>query len=437
MRSLSFVFSSACVLSGLACSTQVDAPTGTGTPGTGGSGGQAAATTAVTSTVTTGTGGAPDIGQPSDVYPAPHPAPPQVVKFGGAVLASPDIFPIIFKSDSTTFKTNVKDFSSKVAAGAYWHDTTFEYGVGPATSEPAIELDETVANSITDDQIQAWLGAKLNGGDLAFPTPTVNTLFIIYYPANVNISLPDGQGGVSLSCQSFGGYHSNFALDAAHGNLPVAYAVVPRCGTMDDVTTAASHELMEAATDPLPMTNPAYGQTDGNHLYWELALGGGEIGDLCALGKSANTTLPEIGYLTQRGWSNASILAGHDPCVPAPANEVYFAAVPVMKDQINLGGGVAFKGVKIPVGQSKTIDVKLFSDGPTTGPWTVTAYDSSMFQGGPQRLDMSFDVDQGQNGQTLHLTINVLSAGQYKEETFFISSSLGNVRHRWIGAVGN
>jgi hypothetical protein len=158
---------------------------------------------------------------------------------------------------------------------------------------------------------------------------------------------------------------------------------------------------------------------------------------MCAVGKNANVLMPEIGYTTQRSWSNQAIKQGHDPCVPAPAGEVYFAGVPVLTDTINLGGGFTFKGVKIPVGQSKTIDVKLISDGPTGGPFQVDAFDASMFQGGGQNLDMSFDVAEGQNGQTLHLTINVLSANQYKAEPFFIVASQGNVRHRWIGIVGN
>lgn len=420
------------------CSSTVEAPTGTtSATGTGGAGG--GTTSSVSTTAATGTGGAPDIGQPSDVYPAPHPAPPQVEFAGGAVMTTPAIYPILFKSDVAATKASITEFSSKVAAGNYWAQTTYEYGVGPATSYPPIELDETVAANITDAQIQAWLAAKLNADDVAFPTATGNTLFVIYYPAGITITLPDGNGGQAVSCQpgGFGGYHSSLTLNAAHNNQPVPYAVVPRCGTMADVTTAASHELIEAATDPFPLTTPAYGQVDLNHIYWEFALGGGEVGDMCAQGKNADVNLPEIGFLTQRSWSNASILAGHDPCVPRPMGEVYFAAVPVLKDQLNLGQGLAFKGVKIPVGQSKTIDVKLFSDGPTNGPFTVDAFDSSMFQGGPQNLDLSFDVNQGQNGQTLHLTINVLSASQFNAEIFYVTASQNNVRHRWIGIVGN
>jgi hypothetical protein len=37
----------------------------------------------------------------------------------------------------------------------------------------------------------------------------------------------------------FGGYHADLALDASHGSLPVAYAVLPRCtGGLDEQTVS-------------------------------------------------------------------------------------------------------------------------------------------------------------------------------------------------------
>ena len=54
-----------------------------------------------------------------------------------------------------------------------------------------------------------------------------------------------------------------------------------------------------------------------------------------------------------------------------------------------LGGPVIHTpGVKIPVGGSKTIDVTLFSDAPTTGPWRVIAYDGNYLAGGSAELSL-------------------------------------------------
>lgn len=415
---------------------------GDGGVGAGGAGTTTAASTSVHSvtSVTTGTGGTPDIGQPSDVYPAPHPAPPQVVDAFGPVLATPVVHPIFFQSDDPAMRTQLGDFTSQIGATNFWKETTLEYGVGAATSATPIVLDEVLPATIDDSAIQSWLAGKLNANDPALPVPDAGTLFIIYYPKGVDITLSGGPSGVEKSCQQFGGYHSNLVLDAAHGNLPVAYAVVPRCAAfngfngIDAVTAAGSHELIEAVTDPLPMTQPAYGQVDDGHIFWALALGGGETGDMCAQNQGVLTTFPELPFVVQRSWSNASAKAGHDPCVPRMPGQTYFAAAPVLPDNIDLGGFTA-KGVKIPVGQTKTIDVKLFSDGPTA-PFTVDAFES-MFQGGGQKLAMSFDVDHGQNGQTLHLTIEALAKGQFGVEVFYLSARIGGQRNTWIGLVGN
>src|SRR5690349_4223721 len=73
-------------------SSSTSSTTGTSAGGSG----EAGATTTVTAS--TGTG----IGDPSDMYPAPHPTAPQVVTFGGPVLANPKIVPIVFSSDTMT-----------------------------------------------------------------------------------------------------------------------------------------------------------------------------------------------------------------------------------------------------------------------------------------------------------------------------------------------
>ena len=444
MRALRTSVVSICVLTGgftVACGNSVTT-SGSGTTattttsGAGGGGTTTAATTAAS-----GTGGAGGgIGTPSTTYPAPHPAAPKVIDGGGIVLTAPKIVPVFFTNDVASDVQKLSDFTSKIGGTQYWKATTSEYGVGPATTLPQVNATEAPTGTIDDTAIQAWLGTKLNGNDPLYPAADENTVYVLYYPANVTITLSGGPGGTSQSCQSFGGYHSDFALDAAHGNQDVAYAVVPRCPdfgglpAIDGVTGAASHEMIEAATDPHPMAAPAFGQIDTSHLVWEFFLGGGETGDMCAQFPDVFGPLPpEMPYTVQRTWSNAAAKAGNDPCVPAPAGQVYFNAAPVLNDNVTLAGSFTTKGVKIPVGQSKTIDVDLFSNGPTNGPFTVSAKELT----GTPHLNMTFDQSQGENGQVLHLTIQVKSAGHNNTERFILESSLGNQRNIWVGLVGN
>lgn len=414
-----------------ACSSDVET-----TPGDGGSGGSGVATgtgsvthASVTHTAaSTSTG----IGEPSTTFPAPHDAPPSVVNLGGGVLTTPRIVPIMFASDDPTYRQAITDFTAQIGASDYWHAVTSEYAVGPAVSATPVVVDETIPSVIDDDDVANWIAEKLDNNDPAFPQPDGESIYAIFYPPGVTITLQGDQ-----SCQSFGGYHNDTQLNSGQH---IAYAVMPRCGSfgpiqgIDAVTGVASHEYIEAATDPYPNSAPAYGQTDNAHLYWVFALGGGEVGDMCAQFNDVFTTYPGFNFTAQRSWSNASIAAGHDPCVPVPTGETYFAAVPKLPDSIQLGGGFNFKGIKIAEGETKTIDVNLFSDGPTR-PFNVNAFDG--FGGGGGSLDLELDESQGQNGQTLHLTITVNQASQFKTEVFYLSSELDGRQNLWLGAVGN
>jgi hypothetical protein len=394
---------------------------------TSGNGGRATssssgATTSSSSSSTSTTSG-------STQYPAPFPAPPQVITFGGPVLSSPQIYPVFFAGDDAATVASLADFTQNIGATSYWTATTSEYGVGKATGHPAIKLSQAAPSSIDDSTLQSWLATEFAGSD-GFPTPDANTLIVLYYPSGTTITLQGAQ-----SCQDFGGYHNSADVNGQQ----IAYAVVPRCSGIT-TTGAASHELIEAVTDPQPMMNPAYGQVDDGDLVWELLLGGGEVGDMCAQFPNVFTTFAPFSYTVQRTWSNKAAKAGHDPCVPQLPGEVYFNAAPVLPDLASLdlqGQTAMLKAVKIPVGQSKTIPVQLFSDGPTA-PWTVTAVDPAVSLGAPSPLlSFSFDKTTGSNGDTLHLTITVMAAGQGNVEVFFLKSTSGATHFDWFATVAN
>jgi hypothetical protein len=393
--------------------------------------------------------GGADLAQPPDLlapFPAPHGPPPQVANAGGPVLNAPVIVPVFFSNDDAPTRTALEDFASKLGATQYWAATTQEYGVGPATAAAPVELTETATGTIDDTAIQGWLAGKLNTNDPAFPAPIDNSsVYVLHYPTGVTVTLGGGAAGAQQSCQSFGAYHSNIQLDVAHGNQRVAYAVIPRCPgiltlTPLDVTTGSeSHELVEAATDPYPQGAPAYASVDSQHRYWARVLGGGEVSDMCAQESGAFTRFPELAYTVQRSWSNAAALAGHDPCVPAPApaDEPYFNTAPELPDTIISGISMTMTpGVHVPVGTSKTIVLDLFADADTGGPWTVKVEDAAVLTGGTAGLTFALDQTTGQNGDKLNLTITTVTASTRGTATFMIQSKLGNRTHHWFGFVG-
>jgi hypothetical protein len=405
--------------------------------------------------------GSPAVDAPVEAAGSPAFIPtdvPQVENQGGPVMTAPKVVPIFYAADDATTVASIKDFVSKLPHSSYWMGFTSEYGVGDVTAEAPIVLTDTLPQYWDDSQIQAFLAAKLNAGDPAFPAPDANTIYAFFFPPNVTITTlgtPDSDAGdaaappaSATSCTGFGGYHDNITLA---NNMDVAYAVVPRCATfgplggIDAITGPASHELAEAATDPFPSTNPAFLTVDAPHSYWTRLLGGGEVGDMCAQEDSSFVKFPpDVPYVVQRIWSNKAALAGTDSCMPTPAGNVYFNTYPVMPDMITYssrGVTTTSKGIEIAVGASRVVEFDLASTAPTSGPWTVKIIDSSST--GDTYLSAAFmecggaATCSGENGVKLHATITVVSAGRRGTEPFLIESTLpSGVYALWAGLVG-
>ena len=187
-------------------------------------------------------------------FPATFPTPPQVITGGGPVLSTPSLVPVFFAGDDATIVSEATDFVNGIGATSYWSTALTEWHVGTATATSPVSAtaaDLTTLGgtdmTITDASIQSWLGEKLNNNDTSYPTATANSVYVLFFPSGYSVTLPAGFGGqTEVSCQTFGGYHSDFALDSAHGGINVSYAVIPRCANfggltgIDAVTATAS-----------------------------------------------------------------------------------------------------------------------------------------------------------------------------------------------------
>ncbi len=348
------------------------------------------------------------------------------------MLAAPKLVAISFQND--TLQASVDTFATQIAANtAYWSATTSEYGVGPLTAVTYHAAEDAVA-TLTDADVQAWLTNKIQN-DTTFPKPDANTIYTLFYPKPTAVT-----SGGGTSCFEFQGYHDAYPLSASSN---VVYAIVPRCDPpvtsitlADEMTAEASHEVIEAAIDPLPGLKPNYITVDADSHAWEM-LAGGEVGDLCAGFPGAFYKPTGFDNLVQRTWSNQAAAASHDPCQPNGAS-AYFNSAPALPDTITVavsGKLVKTKGIKLAVGATTTIEVDLFSDAPTTGPWKLTAIDvTSAFFGGAPALSISFDNDTGQNGDKINLTIKYLKAVS-GGALYWLQSDLGSVTTVWLGAV--
>jgi hypothetical protein len=370
-------------------------------------------------------------------HPAAHTPLPQVVNSGGVVLSAPKWTAVTFAGDPLA--PDLERFLAQIGSTQYWSTVTAEYGVHAGSATNPVHVSTAAPAMIDDAGIQAFIGKQLGDATAAWPAADGNSLYVLFYPSSTTVTEKSGK----KLCSGSTGYHSSFVL--ANGQR-VAYAVIARCigsthVTVDSVTLVTSHELMEAATDPYGGTFRAPSR---DSYAWTYTMNGGEIGDLCEHDASSDYVSPELGYVVQRGWSNAQAAAGHDPCVPRAEGDVYFGAAPVASDALTLrfkdgSSPLDTLGVQLTVGAQKTIALQLFSDAPTN-PITVWAEEFPIDASVQQPADLQFSVDkaEGRNGDTLHLTIDA-RADSYGEghEYFVVYAQLGDQQHRWPVVVGN
>ena len=383
---------------GLVCNSRVcRQPTPAGGAGSGAGG----------SLGTGGTGPSNDAGGTSDAGAgsfdvAPHPPLPQVADYGGPVLSAPKVLPIVFSGDSQVASINA--FLAEVAASAYWQQTTSEYGVGALTVLPAVTLPAPPA-SITDAALKSDIVVNTTGTSPPWGPPDPSVIYLFALPQGTSVTAAN-----QACCANFAGYHD----ETMSGPAMVPYAVACVCpndfpgwNTLDVRTATMSHELVEAATDPFPRSAPALHTADAADVAWTI-ITEGELADMCAVAPDAFILPPGAKYVVQRTWSNAAASLGQQPCVPAPKAPPYFNSVPVL-DLVPFGGRQT-RGVQIPVGQSRTVALDLFSVGPTPKSWILTLYNYEDFFGGTPSLGFSLDKTSGHNGDVLQLTITALKA---------------------------
>ncbi|MDE1976552.1 MAG: hypothetical protein KGI84_04745 [Elusimicrobia bacterium] len=251
-------------------------------------------------------------------------AKPQLVRYyGGPVISHARVY-AVFWGPGVASRTRAKigpfyanilnsgyldwlsEYNTSVMAVDGRSGTGQTIGRGSYAGATAI-APENKSKTLTDGMIRKELSAQISAGHL--PPADADTLYMIYFPADVSVTLPDG----SLSCQDFEGYHEGFV---SKSGAPVYYGVFPDCGTgFDDLDVTSSHETLEAITDPFPTvgTRPAYPQA------WNSAAGD-EIADLCD-GVNASYVTGAAGLVSdvEPGWSDLANACNMGPWTTAGA----------------------------------------------------------------------------------------------------------------------
>jgi hypothetical protein len=398
----------------------------------------------------TGPDGSSSGGDAGDGAVVARTSPPQVLNpANGPVLTSPKVQLIGYSED--TLLADVEAQLAEMARTSTWSQQTSEYGVGPLTVNPTITIAGAPPATLDDNTgsttpFRMALANNLSGNEPAWGPADPSTIYLFVLPQGTQI---DSGGLCCDPIAGFRGYHWEAPVGA--GSVP--YAVVCSCPNfvsapltaLDDVTATITHELDEAATDPFPGTNPAFRYEDAAHGIWEVGARVGEVADMCAYDLDRDYTPQGSTYMVQRSWSNAAALAGTNPCVPVPAGYgPSFNSYPTLPDSVTLDGSYwttsfTTQGVLVPVGETRTIDIVLQSRAPTSGPWTVAAYDLSEWAGDSSQpaTQLTLDKSSGQSGDVLHLTIKVLSVDPViGGNGFVLSSFLNGQNNLWFAAIG-
>jgi hypothetical protein len=206
--------------------------------------------------------------------------------------------------------------AAMAAETSWWSATTSEYGVGPLVSVGNVRLTDDAPATATQAMIESYL-LGLAAAD-TLPRAADGTydgvMYLLYLPGGARVTLSDG----AMSCGGWHGVHG----EARAGTTRIVYALAVECGPsrgfdhLGYLEAAASHELVEAATDPYVDTTPAYGWDPRVIDPWSIF---GETTDRCV-----GQYLQQGGYVFARSWSNAACLTGDEPCVPVPTGEVHY-----------------------------------------------------------------------------------------------------------------
>lgn len=218
--------------------------------------------------------------------------------FGGPVLKNVNVHPVFWNS-ATKLQSNINSFYPAVIGGSPLYKMLVQYSsIGSGTAVAGI-VDTSSTASVRDSAVQSRISALITAGRL--PAPTANTYYPVHFPSGMTITAPDG----SRSCVQFCAYHGTFVRNGVNVN----YGIIPDIGqsgcnggcggstVTNNTDSVASHELVEATTDPAV----GLATTFGPPLGWYDQVDNAEIGDLC--NAQQGTT---AGFVVQKEWSNAA-----------------------------------------------------------------------------------------------------------------------------------
>lgn len=315
---------------------------------------------------------------------------PRLEHRGGPFLRHPRVVTITFAGDDADLVRRLDAFGAQITRSDWWRTVTEGLCtpggecIGEGREGASVVLDRTLPSAVHATALATLLERAIGEGELG--TLDDDSLLVVYPPADVIVS-DEFVGGYCGDGPR--GYHR--ALRPPSRTIP--YAVVPRCGGLDDLTATASHEILEASANPDPSRRGfafAGGSTTGG-----FTAAGVEPVDPCGLLTRSTHRVREGDFSVQRAWSNAAAARGGDPCVPGDGSSTYLALVPERPAlRLRAPGERA----------SVTLTASAAAAAP---PWNVAVVELGGVPGTPPQLEVALDRTQVASGDTVTLTVTV------------------------------
>ncbi len=247
--------------------------------------------------------------------PAPHAAFPTMPRDELALTPTNIRFEVITEENDPLFD-RLMAFAVDLGTSKWWKDVGADYDLPPTVTSVSAVQGNPFGGDIRDADLETYIH-----GTSQYPDPDSAdslTIRVVFLAPKVNVITSEG---ANCGCSMFGGYH-------AVSRFGQVYAVVQRCPTagdaeLDGLTTIASHEIIEAATNLGP-TARVHFRRDPAAVWKTSALAATlldhetEVGDVCGV------RIYEGPWAIERIWSNAHAAAGKPPCIPYATSEPYF-----------------------------------------------------------------------------------------------------------------
>jgi len=343
---------------------------------------------------------------------------PRVTYRGGPFVRRPELVTVTFAGDDPAVVATVERFGASITRGAWWRAVATGFCaapddcVGDGRPGRSVRLDVALPASLHAVDVERLLTRALADGRLG--AVESDTVVLVYLPAHV--ALRDAY--VARYCDG-GARALHRTLRLPDASVP--FAVLPRCGDVDELTAAASHEIVEATTSPDP-ARPGFALArDPETIAFTAA--GVEVVDPCGLVTRDRHRTVADGFVVQRAWSNDAAAQGHDPCVPAPADRPYVALIP------------EHASVRLPaVGDRVTLVLRAAADRPVSR-WSVAALDLSGRHDGTSYLELALDATTVAPDETLQLTITARRLHPKERALVGLVSTHGEQTYVWPLAV--